>query len=336
MTEQEIADVQVAILIPCYNEAAAIASVVRECGLHLPSAQVHVFDNDSTDDTAAIARGAGASVASVPLRGKGNVVRRMFADVDAQVYVLVDGDATYDLAELPRMVELLWRERMDMVVGRRVPVGDAQAVYRAGHQFGNRLLTGTVRKLFGGGFDDMLSGLRVFSRRYVKSFPGRSRGFEIETELTVHALELRMPIAERLVKYRARPEGSHSKLSTYRDGLRVLVRIAKLVVNERPLAFFTGLAAALALLSVGLAAPVVAEYMHTGLVPRLPTAVLATGVMLTAMLSQVCGAVLHVVTVGRQETKQLAYLAIPAPGAVGLRESESRSESACRPGSVWQ
>lgn len=315
MTEHtHAAGAQVAILIPCYNEAAAIAAVVRECRLHLPSAQVHVFDNRSTDETAAIARDEGARVASVSLRGKGNVVRRMFADVDAEIYVLVDGDATYELAELPRMVDLLWRERMDMVVGLRVPVGDAREVYRAGHRFGNRMLTGTVRMLFGGGFDDMLSGLRVFSRRYVKSFPGRSRGFEIETELAVHALELRMPFAELPVQYRARPDGSHSKLSTYRDGLRILVTIAKLVVNERPLAFFTALAAALALLSVGLAAPVVAEYMQTGLVPRLPTAVLATGVMLTALLSQVCGAVLNVVTVGRQEMKQLAYLAIPAPG----------------------
>lgn len=312
MTDQPA---RVAVVIPCYNEAAAIALVLEECRRHLPGAQVHVFDNNSTDDTAAIARRHGATVLAVPLRGKGNVVRRMFADVEADVYVMVDGDATYDLSEAPRMVARLLRERLDMVVGTRVPEGAAQQVYRPGHAWGNRMLTRTVRLLFGGGFHDMLSGLRVFSRRYVKSFPARSRGFETETELTVHALELRMRCAEVPVNYRARPEGSLSKLSTWRDGLRILFTILRLVVNERPLAFFTALAALLAMLSVALATPLVVEYLRTGLVPRLPTAVLATGVMLAGMLSQVCGAVLHVVTIGRQEAKLLAYLAIPGPGA---------------------
>lgn len=324
MTDQSLAGVPIAILVPCYNEAAAIAAVIEECRRCLPTAQVHVFDNDSSDDTAAIARGLGAHVASVPLRGKGNVVRRMFADVDAEVYVLVDGDATYDLSQVPGMVARLLRERLDMVVGARVAEGTG--AYRTGHRFGNRLLTGTVRRLFGGAFEDMLSGLRVFSRRYVKSFPARSRGFETETELTVHALELRMRCAEVPIHYRARPEGSHSKLSTWRDGVRILLTIAKLVINERPLAFFTTLAAALALLSVGLAAPIVVEFLHTGLVPRLPTAVLATGVMLTGLLSLVCGAVLHVVTLGRQEAKQLAYLAIPAPAEpASLRAARQRA-----------
>ena len=315
MTRQTPAAVPVAILIPCYNEAAAIASVIAECREHLPFARIHVFDNQSTDGTAGIARGLGAEVASVSLRGKGHVVRRMFADVEAEVYVLVDGDATYDLSEVPRMIARLLHERLDMVVGTRVPDGDRSEVYRAGHQWGNRMLTATVRALFGGGFLDMLSGLRVFSRRYVKSFPARARGFETETELTVHALELRMAHAEVPVRYRARPDGSRSKLSTYRDGARILLTIAKMVLKERPLASFTLAAALLSLLSVGLAVPIVLEYMHTGLVPRLPTAVLATGIMLTALLSQVCGAVLHVVTLGRQEAKQLAYLAIPAPDA---------------------
>ena len=213
------------------------------------------------------------------------------------------------------MIARLLHERLDMVVGTRVPDGDGSAAYRSGHQWGNRMLTATVRALFGGAFQDMLSGLRVFSRRYVKSFPARARGFETETELTVHALELRMAHAEVPVRYRARPDGSQSKLSTYRDGARILVTIAKLVLKERPLASFTVAAGLLSLLSVGLAVPIVLEYMQTGLVPRLPTAVLATGVMLTALLSQVCGAVLHVVTLGRQEAKQLAYLAIPAPDA---------------------
>lgn len=308
---------RVAVIIPCFNEAAAIALVIEECRRCLPGAAIHVFDNASSDDTAAIARRLRAQVTSVPLRGKGNVVRRMFADVDADVYLMVDGDATYDLGEAAHMVDLLMRERLDMVVGTRVPEGELNDVYRRGHQAGNRLLTGTVRLLFGGGFVDMLSGLRVFSRRYVKSFPARARGFETETELTVHALELRMRCAEVPVRYRARPEGSQSKLSTYRDGWRILVTIAKLVVNERPLAFFTTLAGLLALLSLGLAVPIFLEFVETGLVPRLPTAVLSTGIMLTAMLSQLCGAVLHVVTLGRQEAKQLAYLAIPAPAAEG-------------------
>jgi len=303
----------VAVLIPCYNEAAAIASVIAECRRYLPDARICVFDNQSTDDTAAIARSCGAEVARVPMRGKGNVVRRMFADVEAEVYVLVDGDATYDLGEVPRMISLLLEERLDMVVGARVPEDDATEAYRSGHQWGNRMLTATVRTLFGGALQDMLSGLRVFSRRYVKSFPARARGFETETELTVHALELRMSHAEVEVLYRARPEGSHSKLSTYRDGARILLTIAKLVLKERPLKSFTLAALALAVLSLALASPIVLEYMETGLVPRLPTAVLSTGIMLTALLSQVCGAVLHVVTLGRQEAKQLAYLAIPAP-----------------------
>lgn len=315
MTRRAPPAVPVAVVIPCYNEAAAIGSVIAECREHLPWARIHVFDNGSSDGTAAIARGLGAEVRTVSLRGKGNVVRRMFADVEAEVYVLVDGDATYDLSGVPEMVGRLLDERLDMVVGTRVPEGDAGAAYRAGHQWGNRMLTAAVRSLFGGAFQDMLSGLRVFSRRYVKSFPSRARGFETETELTVHALELRMAYAEVPVRYRARPEGSQSKLSTYRDGARILLTIAKLVLKERPLASFTLAAALLSLLSVGLAAPIVLEYMHTGLVPRLPTAVLATGIMLTALLSQVCGAVLHVVTLGRQEAKQLAYLAIPAPQA---------------------
>jgi len=302
---------RIAAVIPCFNEALSIAQVIDEFRAALPEAQVHVFDNHSTDDTAAVARASGAQVTHVALRGKGNVVRRMFADVEADVYVMVDGDATYDIARVREMIELLLRDNLDMVVGaRQDDLQDAQT-YRPGHRLGNRLLTGAVSGLFGGSFTDMLSGFRVFSRRYVKSFPALARGFEIETELTVHALELRMPYAELPTLYRSRPEGSHSKLSTYRDGWRILVMITKLVVSERPLVFFLLVSAVLALGAVALAVPLLLTYLQTGLVPRIPTAVLVTGMMLGAMLSAVCGAVLRTVTLGRREVKRLRYLEVP-------------------------
>lgn len=302
---------RIAAVIPCYNEALAIAQVVDEFRAALPEAEIHVFDNASSDDTAAIALAAGAQVTHVALRGKGNVARRMFADVEADIYVMVDGDATYDLGELRRLVDTLVEGNLDMVVGSRVDDGHDAQTYRAGHRFGNRLLTGAVAALFGGRLTDMLSGLRVFSRRYAKSFPAVSEGFEIETELTVHALELRMPFAELPVRYRSRPEGSLSKLSTYRDGWRILRTICKLFVSERPLLFFSIIATVLALGSILAAIPLALTYLETGLVPRLPTAVLLTGTMLTAMLAFVCGIVLHTVTMGRQEAKRLRYLAIP-------------------------
>ncbi|MEO7243225.1 MAG: glycosyltransferase family 2 protein, partial [Variovorax sp.] len=270
---------RIAAVIPCFNEAAAIKAVIEGFKAGLPEAQIHVFDNASTDDTAAIACAAGARVTQVALRGKGNVARRMFAEVEADVYVMVDGDATYDLARLREMVELLVNGNLDMVVGARVDDRADAATYRRGHRFGNRLLTGTVARLFGGGFTDMLSGYRVFSRRYAKSFPALAEGFEVETELTVHALELRMPHAELPVRYLARPEGSHSKLSTYRDGWRIGKTIVRLYISERPLQFFSVVAAVLALASIGLALPLLAEYLQTHLVPRLPTALLATGIM---------------------------------------------------------
>jgi len=302
---------RIAAVIPCFNEALAIAQVVGEFRAALPEAEIHVFDNNSTDDTAAVARAAGANVTHVALRGKGNVARRMFADVEADVYVMVDGDATYDVGEVRRLIALMVEGNLDMVVGSRVDDGADMQTYRRGHRFGNALLTGAVASLFDGRMTDMLSGYRVFSRRYAKSFPALSRGFEIETELTVHALELRMPFAEVPVPYRARPEGSESKLSTYRDGWRILKTICKLFVSERPLQFFSGAAGVLVLLSLILAEPLVSTYLNTGLVPRQPTAVLVTGMMLTAMLSFVCGVVLHTVTIGRQEAKRLCYLAIP-------------------------
>jgi len=302
---------RIAAVIPCFNEALAIAEVIEEFRAALPEAEIHVFDNDSTDDTAAVARAHGASVTHVALRGKGHVVRRMFADVEADIYVMVDGDATYDLSGLHCLIDKLIDGNLDMVVGSRIDADDDANTYRRGHRFGNQLLTGAVSNLFGGHLDDMLSGYRVFSRRYAKSFPAMSRGFEIETELTVHALELRMPFAEVQAPYRARPEGSASKLSTYRDGWRILKTIFKLFVSERPLLFFSAAAALLTLLALALAEPLFVTYLETGLVPRLPTAVLATGIMLAAMLSFVCGIVLHTVTIGRQEAKRLRYLAIP-------------------------
>ena len=302
---------RIAAVIPCYNEALAIGQVIEAFRTALPEAEIHVFDNNSNDDTAAVAAAAGAHVTHVALRGKGNVARRMFADVDADVYVMVDGDATYDLGEVHRMVDMLVAGNLDMVVGARVDDERDAQTYRRGHRFGNRLLTGAVANLFGGGFTDMLSGYRVFSRRYAKSFPALARGFEIETELTVHALELRMPYAELPCRYLSRPEGSESKLSTYRDGWRILRTITRLFISERPLAFFSIVAGLLTLGALVLVEPLVITYLRTGLVPRLPTAVLATGTVLVAMLSLVCGIVLNTVTVGRQEAKRLRYLAIP-------------------------
>ena len=303
---------KIAVIIPCLNEALAIGQTLDELRTALPQAHLYVFDNNSTDGTGAVAQIHGASVNNVKLRGKGNVIRRMFADVEADVYVMVDGDATYDPAQLQAHIDLLLAQRLDMVVGCRIDDGLNPQTYRPGHRWGNVALTRSVSSIFGGQFTDMLSGYRVFSRRYVKSFPAMSQGFEIETELNVHALELRMPCAEVDILYRSRPEGSVSKLSTFRDGWRILKTILKLFVSERPLAFFVILAGLLALAAVGITVPLAITYMHTGLVPRFPTALLATGLMLCAMLSLVCGAVLHTVTMGRREVKQLAYLRIAA------------------------
>jgi glycosyltransferase involved in cell wall biosynthesis len=297
----------VAVLIPCHNEAAAIASVVREFRTYLPAAAIYVYDNASSDDTAQVASSAGAFVHSEPLVGKGNVVRRMFGDVEADIYLMVDGDGTYDAACAPKLIEYLLANGLDMVNCARVPA-EAEA-YRPGHQVGNRLLTALVAKVFGNRLSDMLSGYRVMSRRFVKSFPALSTGFEIETELTVHALELRVPIGELSAPYFNRPAGSASKLRTVGDGIRILRVIVHLVKEERPLQFFGIIFAALALTSLGLGVPVVSSFIETGLVNRLPTAVLATGLMILAFLSLVCGLVLDTVTRGRRELKRLLYLA---------------------------
>jgi glycosyltransferase involved in cell wall biosynthesis len=303
----EYAEPRVAVLIPCHNEAAAIAKVVADFRLHLPTAQIYVYDNASTDGTVRIAEQGGAIVRAEPLRGKGNVVRRMFADVEADIYLLVDGDGTYDATAAPRLIEHLQHNGLDMVNCARVPAGDG--VYRSGHRFGNRLLTGLVARVFGNRLRDMLSGYRVMSRRFVKSFPALSSGFEVETEITVHALELRVPIAELPAPYYARPAGSASKLNTIGDGMRILRVIMHLVKEERPLQFFSAIFGLLTFVSLALGVPVILQFLATGLVARLPTAVLAASLMILAFLSLFCGLVLDTVTRGRREFKRLIYLA---------------------------
>jgi glycosyltransferase involved in cell wall biosynthesis len=298
---------RIAVLVPCFNEEAAVATVIADFRQTLPSADIYVYDNNSSDRTVAIAREAGAVVRNERRQGKGHVVRRMFADVDADIYVLVDGDATYDAASAPHMIETLVAGRLDMVVGLRVD--QALAAWRLGHRTGNRLLTGFLSSVFGQAFKDILSGYRVFSRRFVKSFPVLSDGFEIETELTVHALELALPVAEIETPYFARPEGSASKLNTWRDGLRILGTILKLYRSEKPLRFFTAIGVFLLLVSIGLSIPIIITYVEEGIVPRLPTAVLSMGLMILAMLSISSGLVLDTVTRGRREMKLLAYLA---------------------------
>jgi len=301
-------NLQIAVIVPCRNEAASISSVVHDFLAALPGATVFVYDNNSDDETAKIAREAGAVVRTELLPGKGNVVRRMFADIDADIYVLVDGDDTYDAASAGRLVERLESGILDMVNGVRVPVDDDS--YRAGHKFGNFILTRIVSMIFGSRSSDLLSGYRVFSRRFVKSFPALTSGFEIETELTVHALELRMPIDEIETPYRSRPSGSESNLRTIHDGLRILRTILWLTKAERPLHFFGVIFAILAAVSVVLSWPLFTTFLETGLVPRFPTALLSTGLMLLAFLSMACGIILDTVTRGRQEMKRLHYLSI--------------------------
>lgn len=303
---------RVAVLVPCFNEEAAVAAVVSDFRAALPDADVYVYDNNSSDRTADVAREAGADVRVERRQGKGHVVRRMFADIDADVYVLVDGDATYDAASAPRMVEMLTHQHLDMVVGLRVD--QAEAAYRPGHRTGNWVLTRFLSMIFGQAFKDVLSGYRVFSRRFVKSFPVLSDGFEIETELSVHALELAMPVAEVATPYYERPQGSFSKLNTWRDGFRILNTMMKLYRSEKPLRFFTTIGFSLIAISIGLAIPVFVTYLEQGIVPRLPTAVLSMGLMILAMLSMVSGLILDTVTRGRREMKLLAYLAQPAAG----------------------
>lgn len=302
---------RLAVIIPCYNEEVAIGRVVADLRASLPAARIVVFDNNSRDATAERARAAGAEVRDERRQGKGHVIRRAFADIEADIYLLVDGDDTYDAAAAPAMVALLTEQRLDMVTAVRADA--AAAAYRRGHRFGNRALTGAVRAIFGAGVSDMLSGYRAFSRRFVKSFPGNASGFETETEFTVHALELRLPIGEVAAPYKERPQGSASKLRTYSDGVRIARTIVLLIKEERPLQFFALVGAVLLVLGLALGIPVVLEFLRTGLVPRLPTALAATGLVLLSFLSAGSGLVLDSVARGRREQKRLAYLAIPGP-----------------------
>jgi len=296
----------IAVILPCYNEAAAIAGVVRDFRAALPGAAIYVYDNNSTDDTAAVAEAAGARVRHEPMQGKGNVVRRAFADVEADIYVMADGDGTYDAGRVAELVDLLLGRQLDMVVGTRAD--DSPEAYRRGHRTGNLLFNKTVASLFGDRFSDIFSGYRVFSRRFVKSFPALSEGFEIETELTVHAIQLRMPVAEVPTAYRSRVEGSQSKLRTYRDGFKILFTILRFTQRFRPLLFYSAAAGALAFLSIVLGYPVVIEFFETGLVPRLPTAVLSTGIMLLAALALAIALILNANSRSQLEMKRLKYL----------------------------
>lgn len=303
---------QIAVILPCFNEAATIAKVIEDFRTSLPQATVYVFDNNSSDDTVARALAAGAQIHRVPLQGKGNVIRRMFADIEADVYLLADGDDTYDAGHAPVMVTKLISEGLDMLVGARQ--FDEEQAYRLGHRFGNRLLTRFAAVIFGASFSDMLSGYRVFSRRYVKSFPAQSSGFESETELSIHALELRMPVAEIPTRYKSRPDGSESKLNTYSDGLKILLTIFRLFRSEKPLVFFSLGFIFCASLSIGLAIPIFQTYLHTGLVPRYPTVILCSALMLFGLILFTCGIILDTVTKGRTEIKRMFYLGSQAPG----------------------
>ncbi len=299
---------RIAVLVPCHNEALTITAVVEGFRAALPDSHIYVFDNNSSDGTADVARAAGAEVRFERIPGKGSVVRRMFADIDADWYIMVDGDATYDASAAPRLVAAAVEGGYDMVNVAREET--AEAAYRSGHRFGNQVLTGLVGAIFGSRTADMLSGYKIFSRRFVKSFPAMSRGFEIETELMIHALELKLPVGEITAPYGARPEGSTSKLATWRDGFLILRMIGVLIQRERPLEFFSVLALLFLLLAIGLGIPVVLTFLETGLVPRLPTAVLASALVLSAMLSFAVGLILNAITHSRREMKRLAYLAV--------------------------
>jgi glycosyltransferase involved in cell wall biosynthesis len=303
---------RIAVLLPCYNEEAAVAQTVAAFRAALPGAGIYVYDNNSTDRTRDAAAAAGAIVRTERMQGKGHVVRRMFADVEADVYVMADGDATYDAAAAPELVRRLVGEQLDMVVGARK--SEVEEAYRRGHRLGNRLFTGLLANLFGRSFSDIFSGYRVFSRRFVKSFPALSRGFETETEISVHALELAMPVGEIVTAYGARPEGSQSKLSTWRDGWRIMRTILHLFRIERPVLFYGGFGVFLAAIAVVISIPLVVTFAQTGLVPRFPTAILATGLMIVASMSFMCGLILDTVVRGRREVRRLHYLSLPAVG----------------------
>ena len=309
----DVEPLEIAVLVPCYNEALTIGKVVADFRSALPGARVYVYDNNSQDQTMEVAAKAGAVVRREPRQGKGNVVRRMLGDIDADVYVLVDGDDTYDAFAAPAMVDLLLRESQAMVVGKRIH--SAVSAYRSGHVLGNTLFTSTVAQLFGQSFTDILSGYRVFSKAFVKSFPIFALGFEIETELTVHALTLKLPVSEVESEYRPRPEGSASKLNTYLDGSRILYKIVQLVRTERPMLFYGVISILLGVIAVLLAYPLFVTFFETGKVPRFPTGMVVVGLAVMSSISLVSGLMLDAVTRGRREMKLLAYLAARSQGA---------------------
>jgi len=306
----ELSHLKIAVIIPCYNEEKTIQNVVTDFKKSLPKANIYVFDNNSSDRTGEVAKKAGAIVYSVQNAGKGNVVRRMFSDVDADVYLMVDGDDTYHAASAPRLIEKLLNENLDMVVGCRTEDSKDNNNYRAGHRLGNKLLTSSVSTIFGGNFTDMLSGYRAFSKRFVKSFTAESKGFEIETELTVHTLELRIPYGEVDTPYFERPEGSESKLSTYKDGFKILSMIIRLYSNERPAQFWGFFGGFLILIAAALSLPVFIEYLQTSKVERFPTLIVSIGMVIIGFLSFTIGLVLRTVTKGRKEAKHLWYLTL--------------------------
>lgn len=314
-------DLRVAVLLPCYNEALAINHVIRAFTKTLPRAEIYVFDNNSTDGTERVAVAAGAIVHKELKRGKGNVVRRMFADVEADVYVMVDGDGTYDTNAVVEMIDKLCQENLDMVVGVRQDAGGN--AYRKGHRWGNRMLTGTISMLFGDQFTDVLSGYRVMSRRFVKSFPALATGFEIEAMLSIYALQLGLPIAEVPCRYRDRIEGTTSKLNTLRDGFRILSSIVTLFKDTKPFVFFGFISLILFFLSLGIGLPIVGEYLQTGLVPRFPTAFLAASLMVMALISATCGLILTSVGTGRLEAKRFQYQSLKSLRSYTLNQQET-------------
>jgi glycosyltransferase involved in cell wall biosynthesis len=316
---------RIAVLVPCFNEELTVGKTIAAFRQAVPTAAIYVYDNNSKDSTIDVARSAGAIVRSEERQGKGHVVRRMFADVEADIYLLVDGDATYEAEAAPRMLRRAIGENLDFVNGARV--SQSRDAYRTGHKFGNYVLTGIVRSIFGKQFTDMLSGYKILSRRYVKTFPAMSRGFEIETELTVHALELRMPTGEEMTAYAERPSGSVSKLDTYRDGIKILLLIADLIRNERPLKFFGLVGLGLILLAIVIAIPLARTFLDTGLVPRVPTVILVVGLVIVGVLSCLAGLILDTVTRMRQEVKRLVYLSIPPISAGGWAKQKADSNS---------
>ncbi|NGO51264.1 glycosyltransferase [Allomesorhizobium camelthorni] len=303
-------DFAIAVLLPCHNEEQTIGDVVKRFRDALPGAALYVYDNNSSDLTALKARAAGATVVRESRQGKGNVVRRMFADIEADIYLMADGDGTYAPEDAPLLINTLMTERADMVVGTRRGVTDNAG--RAGHAAGNRIFNGLYKRLFGRDFTDIFSGYRAFTRRFVKSFPAVSGGFEIETEMSVHASQLKLPVSEIALDYGRRPEGSTSKLSTCRDGAKILLMFALLMKETQPLRFFGTVAALFLIASTVLGVPVLIEFLETGLVPRIPTWVLSVGLLLLSMLMVVTGLVLDSVSRGRAEQKRIFYLSMPS------------------------